>query len=390
MPPSLISRSPDLKRLRDDGYEVDVQSDHLLMKDVPYVTEDRAVKRGTLVSELTLAGDTTTRPNTHVVMFGGQMPCDREGRPLKQILLSSGRRELGGGLVVDHEFSSKPPEGYPDYYQKMATYAAIISGPAQSIDPSVTARTFAVVEAHDEESVFRYIDTASSRAGIGAIAEKLKVDAVAIVGLGGTGSYILDLVAKTPVGEIHLFDGDQFGQHNAFRSPGAPPIETLKTTPQKAPYFKDIYSQMRRNIVAHGHIDESAAECLSHMDFVFLAVDGGRSRKPIVEKLEEFEVPFIDVGMGILEEAGALFGQLRMTTSTAQSREQVHTRLQLSANDLEDDYSRNIQIADLNALAAALAVIKWKKFLGFYVDVENEHSSLYQIDGNCLINEDKA
>ena len=36
---SLISRSPDLKRLRDDGYEVDVQSDHLLMKHVPYVTE---------------------------------------------------------------------------------------------------------------------------------------------------------------------------------------------------------------------------------------------------------------------------------------------------------------------------------------------------------------
>ena len=136
--------------------------------------------------------------------------------------------------------------------------------------------------------------------------------------------------------------------------------------------------------------DPYTSQCLSRMDFVFLAVDGGRSRKPIVEKLEKFEVPFIDVGMGVLEEAGALFGQLRMTTSTAQSREQVHTRLQLSANDLEDDYSRNIQIADLNALSAALAVIKWKKLLGFYVDIENEHSSLYQIDGNCLINEDKA
>ena len=31
---------------------------------------------------------------------------------------------------------------------------------------------------------------------------------VAIVGLGGSGSYILDLIAKTPICEIHLYDGD--------------------------------------------------------------------------------------------------------------------------------------------------------------------------------------
>ena len=80
---------------------------------------------------------------------------------------------------------------------------------------------------------FRYMDTASGRAGIGAISEQLATGPVAIVGLGGTGSYILDLVAKTPVREIHLFDGDRFGQHNAFRSPGAPHIDTLRQTPPK-------------------------------------------------------------------------------------------------------------------------------------------------------------
>ena len=387
---SPISRSADLKRLKDAGYEVEVQSDYLLLKDVPYVNENRNVKRGALVSELTLAGDVTTRPNTHVVMFAGDMPCHRDGRPLKQILLSSGRRELGGGLVIDHEFSSKPPEGYPDYFQKMTTYEAIISGPAQSIDPSATARTFYFVEGQAEDSVFRYVDTASSRAGIGVITERLKVGVVAIVGLGGTGSYILDLLAKTPVREIHLFDGDRLGQHNAFRSPGAPSLKTLKDAPQKAVYYRDIYSEMRRNIVSHGYVDGSVVDCLREMDFVFVAVDERCSRRLVVEKLEEFGVAFIDVGMGVLEEAGALFGQLRVTASTDQSREQVHSRLQLSGNDREDDYSRNIQIADLNALSAALAVIKWKKILGFYVDIEKEHSTLYQIDGNCLINEAKA
>ena len=67
--------------------------------------------------------------------------------------------------------------------------------------------------------MFKYVDTASSRVGIGAVTEKLKVGPLAIVGLGGTGSYILDLVAKTPVAEIHLFDGDKLGQHNAFPLP---------------------------------------------------------------------------------------------------------------------------------------------------------------------------
>ena len=387
---SPISLSADLKRLEDDGYEVEVRSGHLLLKNTPYVAENGTIQRGTLVSELTLAGDVAARPNTHVVMFAGGMPCDREGHPLTQIRHSSGRREVVGGLVVNHIFSSKPPEGYCDYYQKMTTYEAIIAGPAQSIDPSVTARTFAIIEAQDEDSVFRYIDTASSRAGIGAITQRLEVGAIAIVGLGGTGSYILDLVAKTPVREIHLFDGDKFGQHNAFRSPGAPSIETLKAAPPKADYYRDTYSEMRRNIVAHGNVDESLVDCLRGMDFVFIAVDKGQARRLLVEKLEEFGVPFIDVGMGVEDVEGSLLGQLRVTMSTDQSREQVRSTLPFSDNDGEDDYSRNIQIADLNALNAALAVIKWKKFQGFYVDIENEHSSLYQIDGNHLVNEDKG
>ena len=50
---------------------------------------------------------------------------------------------------------------------------------------------------------------------------RLAGDRIGIVGLGGTGSYILDYVSKTRVVEIHLFDGDGYQQHNAFRAPGA-------------------------------------------------------------------------------------------------------------------------------------------------------------------------
>ena len=387
MPGQLISRSPDLKRLEDEGYELEVRGSYLLLKQVPYVTEDRTVARATLVSALDLAGDVTAKPRRHVVKFTGRTPCDAEGRPLARIIRSSGRDDLGGGLVVHHEFSSKPPEGYLDYYEKMSTYAEILSGYAHLIDPSATARTFERVHEGDTESAFEYIDTASSRAGITAITEKLKLGTVAIVGLGGTGSYILDLVAKTPVGEIHLFDGDIFGQHNAFRAPGAPSVEVLRARPKKSEYFRSIYSNMHRNIFSHDHLDEGAVGSLSSMDFVFVAVDDADARRLAVEKLLDVGVPFVDVGMGVSEVDGSLLGQLRVTSATLEDRSHVHSTIPLAGGLGDDDYSRNIQIADLNALNAALAVVKWKKLTGFYVDLEQENSSYYQIDGNHLVNE---
>ena len=383
---SLISRSDDLRSLVDDGYEVAVCSEHLVVRQVPYVTGDRKVARGTLISTLKMNGNITSKPDTHVVMFVGNTPCDQKGNPLTQIVNSQKRRDLGGGLIIDFTFSSKPPGGYSDYYEKMTTYATIISGPARSIDPNATARTFAVIEDQSDDPVFKYLDTASSRAGIGAVTEKLKIGSIAIVGLGGTGSYILDLVAKTPVKNIHLFDGDKLGQHNAFRSPGGPSIELLATAPMKAAYYKDLYSAMRHNIFDHGYVDDETVDLLKAMDFVFIAVDKGRSRRFVSEKLEKFGVPFIDVGMGVLEVDGALVGQVRVTLSTDESRDRVRSTLPLEDNNGVNEYAQNIQIADLNALNATLAVIKWKKCLGFYADIENEHSSLYQIDGNFLVN----
>ena len=50
----------------------------------------------------------------------------------------------------------------------------------------------------------------------------------------------------------------------------------------------------------------------------------------------------------------------------------------------------NIQIAELNALNAMLAVIKWKKIRGFYCDLEREHHCMYTTDGNALDNAECA
>jgi hypothetical protein len=272
----------------------------------------------------------------------------------------------------------------------MTSYARIISHPADAIDPAATAMTFLPIPTGEEDSVFHYFDTASSRAGITASSQKLALGKVAIVGLGGTGSYVFDMVAKTPVKEIHLFDGDKFFNHNAFRAPGAPSLEQLNEQQSKVIYFRDIYAKMRRGIVPHPYyIDASNVEELRGMDFVFLCVDGRGEKRQIVERLQEWGIPFIDVGMGVELQDGMLGGVLRVTTVTPSKGDHVPTRISFPADAGEDDYSSNIQIADLNALNATLAVIRWKKLFGFYRDLDREHHSTYTIDGNMLTNEDR-
>jgi len=343
------------------------------------------------VSDLTLAGDVTTTPGNHVAWFVGEHPCQKDGREIPQIKHTSQSTQLAQDIVVNHSFSNKPAQGYANYHQKMTRYIDIVSAPAQSVDPTATARTFKPVAASPEQSVFEYLDTASSRAGILAVSDKLKSSRVAIVGLGGTGSYVLDLVAKTPVREIHLFDADAFLQHNAFRAPSAASLDDLTRGLSKVAYFRALYSRMRRGIVAHEeHVSEENVEVLLGFDFVFLCLDNGPAKKLIVDRLSTGAMSFIDVGIGVemVPESLALWAICRVTTSTPDKRDHFSKRVSFADNNGDNPYDKNIQVADLNALNAALAVIKWKKVCGFYQDLEKEHNTTYTTSSNLLTSDD--
>ena len=86
-------------------------------------------------------------------------------------------------------------------------------------------------------------------------------------------------------------------------------------------------------------------------------------------------MPFIDVGMGLALTNDAIEGMATITGCTGQKSDHAMTRISFVDGGGENDYSRNIQVAELNGLNAALAVIKWKKWLRFYHDFEHEHFS---------------
>lgn len=381
----LFNLNTDLQQLREEGYCVQVHGGYLVMKHVPYVNADGQVCRGAFASPLYLAGDKTKPPKDHWILFVGEPPFAGEGQPIKPH--SSVNERVADGLVAKLKFSRKPPEGYRDYYHQMTVYAGIFSSPAQAIEPEANPRVFRAAD-EDEDSVFHYADTATSRVGTGAVADRLRGERIAIIGEGGTGSYILDLVAKSPVREIRTFDGDTMETHTAFRSPGAASIQQLREEPRKVDHHRDTYAHMHRNIVAHPvMLGPSNLHLLDGVTFAFICIDNGAAKKAIFAKLEAIGVAFIDCGMGIDLIDGALTGIIRTTVSLPNSREHVYEgNISFVGGGDKDMYVSNIQIAELNALNAAHAVIKWKKFRGFYHDSIGELESLFTIDVNSVIN----
>jgi len=387
----LINHSPDIKKLRDQGYEVEIIGNHLLIHSIPYLNASKKVVKGTLVTNVSIANNRVTKPNTHVIHFAGEFPCNIDGSIISQIEHASNTVNLAAGVVVNHSFSNKPVNGYADYFEKVTQYVKIISAPARHINSNITAQTYKAIESLEQDSVLNYSDTNSSKAEIDVINQKLSGLKIGIIGLGGTGSYILDFVAKTLVGEIHLFDGDIFLQHNAFRAPSAPSLEELNESIPKVEYYSRIYSKMHKHILPHQlYINELNLGLLVDLDFVFICIDKGEVKRLIFEKLESLKISFIDTGIGVKRVDDSLIGMVRTTTSTDGSSKKSWKDRVSFADEEDEDYSTNIQIAELNALNAVFAVIKWKKIFGFLNDLEHEHHSTYSINVNHIANSDSS
>lgn len=391
-----ISRSPDLSRLRAEGYNISVEGEHLVMRDVPYVTPSKQIARCILADQY---NDASGRPTDHTMWMAGERPADENGLVRRGLFAGDGplhNQQIGPYVVAQWRLSVKmvgegtQPIADPDYYSKFTRYVEKLGEPVKALGGTETARTYPPVLPDAEENlVFKYHDTASIRADIVPISKKLEGQRIAIVGVGGTGSYILDFVAKTPVAEIHLYDPDTFLQHNAFRAPGAVSVEELGRKLHKVDYFTELYGSMRVGIVPHsaGLTAENAHE-LGSMHFVFVAVDPGEHKKLAIAALQKAGVPFVDCGMGLYVVDGSIAGQLRLTTVTNSKADHVDRHIKPNQAGVPNEYAHNIQVAELNALNAALAVVRWKKQFGFYNDLEHEHQSTYTVDGNALLNEE--
>jgi len=395
----LANHNDDLKRLLEKGYAVTEDHGHLVVRDIPYLDNNAQLQIGAIVSLMSDIDGKKVKPQDHQIFFSGSHPCEMDGTPMKG---------LGGGpnnlvlpsspdVQVQRSFSNKLTDAngqmrdYTDFFEKIEHYVRIISGPAIE-KYKRSPYTFRLVEETPTKSVFKFRDTLTSRAQIVDLSSKFANDVVAVIGLGGTGSYVLDFLVKMPVKEIRGFDFDDFHVHTTYRSPGRLTAndEYSELGKNKAEVYGSRYENFRDGLrFEPKYINADSLESLSAVTFAFVCVDQGKSRAGIFDLLISNHIPFIDVGMGLKRsQEGPLDGTLRATYYSVEDGQRLRDLgLAELVDDPADEYKVHIQTAELNALNATLAVIKFKQIRGFYADRDALNSLVVQVGNIKTIHE---
>jgi hypothetical protein len=385
----LASHNEDIKCLLEIGYAITEDHGYLVIRDIPYLDNNGQNQTGVIVTKLVDIDGKKVKQDNHQIFFAGSDPYQVDGTPINGLAGRPAQLALGASpdVVVQRSFSNKPDCGYfINFFAKIQSYVGIISGPARE-KYGATPYTFRLVEETPSQSVFKFRDTLTSRAQIVDLSSKFADDVVAVIGLGGTGSYVLDFLVKTPVKEIRGFDLDDFHMHTAYRSPGR--LEESELGKRKAEVYQSRYENFRLGLsLQPKYIDAQSEDSLRGVTFAFVCVDKGSSRAGIFDLLVAKRIPFIDVGMGLNRTRGPINGMLRATYYSVEDFQRLRDMdLAELADHPDDEYRVHIQISELNALNAALAVTKYKQLRGFYFEDESLNSLVFEVGDLKTANE---
>ncbi|QJP98787.1 hypothetical protein C798_00640 [Herbaspirillum rubrisubalbicans Os34] len=377
----------DVQALIDDGYSVVIVDDqYLVIENVPYCPRGGIVEYGDLISPYSIVNGVSQLNGDHTVWFTGSIPHTALGVSLHDALVCESSGNSVAGRQARCRLSNKPDNAeslaklLQSFHYKMTHYINKLSRHARDVDPLVCANRDGRLQINSKPSVFYYPNASISRSGLDVCENKLRQRKVAIIGVGGTGSYILDAIAKTPIEEIHLYDGDNIKPHNSFRMPGALKPADAFSGVFKAEFLAQHYGQMRKGIFPHPvKVNLQNVAELDDCSFVFIAVDHGPSRGLIANHLVNRGVPFIDVGIGVSKVPGndQLHARARVTFVTPQTKDLVATLP--TSDDTEKAEYDNIQLVEMNALNAMLAVVRYKQHLDFFTDEAAAETLKYKV-----------
>lgn len=383
-----------IQRLLAEGYAVYRRGAYIVAS-VPYLDANGKPHTGLMVDTLNFDADGRVQatPSNHQMYFIGGQPFDEKGR---QLFGGAGANStaLFDGKSSSFYWSWKQKDRagnvreYETLYEKFVHYIDYVSGPAQQKCPEFKITPFLTGEMRPD-CPFRFEDMNSARAALQELDRLIENDTIVIVGAGGTGSYIFDLISKTRVKEIRLYDADIFEIHNAFRVPGASVREEFGQP--KVDVIRERYRGWHRGIqTVEAALDETSAARFDGATFAFVAVDKMHARRSVAKLLVSAGIPFIVVGMGIHHGQPGLTGIVETTLVDKETAPHVFNEVagdQLA--DLDDEYHRNIQTVELNAMNAAVAVYMYKRYRGYYAAGRRVYRSLFttasmQVDRDSL------
>ena len=360
------------------GFTVEVESDVARAIGVPCLLADGVVGSCTIEKSCDPA---CGKPNERIggAVHGVRITADTE---LDGRVYNADGTPIGNYIDGDEKTWSnisikKGSQGSPE---EDGSAIDVIHRYAKQIVGAMSAAGYSETTSLAVRGPFKIPNTFEARAALGPVQDRIREQRIAIIGLGGTGAYVLDLVAKTPVKEIHLLDSDDVNWHNFMRAPGAPTAEEIESRKKgrlgKVDYYFSKYASLREGIHPHAVRVESPSmfsEFLSAhpIDYAFVCIDqlidGDSSRQDAVYcSLSEAGVPFIDSGVSITLEDQTVRGAVTTSAYAAGSEAWKDAIPNARVEGNVPGY-RNVQLPEVNALAASLAVMEWRRRTEQYI-----------------------
>ena len=361
------------------GFTVRVESDLVLAVGVPCLLADGVIGTCTIEKSYDPASGKPSERIGGAVHAVRIITADAEhdgrvyhadGNPIESYI-------AGDGKTWSHISIRK---GSQDSPEDDVSASDLIHRYAKQIVGAVAAAGYSETTSLAMRGPFKIPNTFEARAAIGPVQDRIRRQRIAIIGLGGTGAYVLDLVAKTPVMEIHLLDTDDVKWHNFMRAPGAPTAEEIESRHKgrllKVDYYHSKYASLREGIHPHAvRVDSQStfgAFLSGHpIDYAFVCIDqltdGDSPRQDVVYRaLSEAAVPFIDSGVSITLDGRSVRGAVTTSAYGAGSVAWTDAIPNARVEGNVPGY-RNVQLPEVNALAASLAVMEWRRRTEQYV-----------------------
>jgi len=122
----------------------------------------------------------------------------------------------------------------------------------------------------------------------------LRTKKVAVIGCGGLGGHLSELLARVGIGSIRAVDGDVFEETNLNRQllSTVPLLGTSKAQ-AAALRVQDVNPDVQVQVVASFLTEANAADLISGCDAVLDALDNISARKILARASEEAGIPYI-------------------------------------------------------------------------------------------------
>lgn len=193
---------------------------------------------------------------------------------------------------------------------------------------------------------------------------------VLVIGAGGTGSHILNILATLPLQRLSIIDDDMVEENNLLRmdlyidkNAKISKVESLKN--QLSNLFDiEAYKMKISDYLSHADAKE--------YDFIFIAIDHAQSKVELINYIStQWKIPYIDVGISVslnhnVAEADSSVA-VRSDLVLPEDKECVFCYRDIDFNvDGYDSKLPNLQFKELNSLNADIAIIQFKQWAGFY------------------------